>query len=110
MNNPLGKLIPPAAAASVPPLMSQDGEGFGATVHIKLFNPCGSQTWWITELDPKTGEAFGYVTGMGDDEWGSISIPEIVKVRGPLGLGIERDLHFRPMPLREALAAHGITV
>ena len=102
------KLVPREVAATVPPLMSQDGKGMDATVHVKLFNPCGSQTWWITELDPKTGEAFGYVTGMIEDEWGSVSLHEIAAVRGPLGIGIERDLHFKPKTLREALAAHGI--
>jgi hypothetical protein len=102
------KLVPSSVARTVPPLMSQDGKGMDATVHLKFFNPCGSATWWITELDPKTGEAFGYVTGMSDDEWGGIDLNELAAVRGPLGLGIERDLHFSPKPLREALAAHGI--
>jgi hypothetical protein len=102
------KLVPPSVTRTVPPLMSQDGKGMDATVHLKFFNPCGSATWWITELDPKTGEAFGYVTGMSEDEWGSVDLNELAAVRGPLGLGIERDLHFSPKPLREALAAHGI--
>lgn len=101
-------LVPNEVAATVPPLMSQDGKGMEATVHIKLFNPCGSQTWWITELDPKTGEAFGYVTGMAEDEWGSVDLHELASVSGPLGIGIERDLHFTPTTLREALVAHRI--
>lgn len=39
------------------------------TIHIKLFH--GNSTWLITELDQKTGEAFGYCDlGMGYPEWG----------------------------------------
>lgn len=63
-------------------------------VPLKLFNPCGSQSWFITEYDPTTQEAFGYVTGMGFDELGYIDMNELLTLRLPLGMKIERDIHW----------------
>jgi len=60
----------------------------------KFFNPCGRGTWYATEYDPEDRIFFGYVTGLGFDEWGSFSLEEMEAVRLPFGLGIERDLHF----------------
>jgi len=87
----------------IPALRAQDGLGWDAIVHVKWFNPTGGQTWWITEYDPKEGIAFGYMTGMCEDEWGYVSLKEISSVRVRYGLGIERDLNHRPKPLRECL-------
>ncbi|MEE4209963.1 MAG: DUF2958 domain-containing protein [Parvularcula sp.] len=65
---------------------------------VKLFNPCGAATWLLTELDPEDDDiAFGLCDlGMQCPELGSVRISELEAIRGPLGLGIERDLHFRP--------------
>lgn len=65
---------------------------------VKLFNPAGAGTWLLTELDPENPDiAFGLCDlGMGTPELGSVSIAELESIRGPFGLGIERDLHFRP--------------
>jgi hypothetical protein len=62
----------------------------------KFFNPVGSGTWYATEFDPATKVFFGYVSIFGDwnDEWGSFSLLELESYRGPLGLGIERDLYW----------------
>jgi hypothetical protein len=38
---------------------------------------------------------------LGFPELGYVSLNEMRGVRGALGLGIERDLHWRPMTLRE---------
>lgn len=65
-------------------------------VPVKLFNPCGGQTWYLTEYDPETWDAFGYVTGMACDELGYFNLDELNSLRGPLGLGIERDLYWNP--------------
>ena len=73
---------------------NEEKEAKDIKVPLKLFNPCGSQSWFITEYDPDTGEAFGYVTGMGCDELGYISIPELLEVKLPFGLRIERDMHW----------------
>ena len=66
---------------------------------VKLFNPTGAGTWLLTELDPEfPGEiAFGLADlGMGFPELGDIGLLELFEFRGRFGLGIERDLHFRP--------------
>lgn len=44
---------------------------------------------------------FGYVSIFGDhnDEWGYFSLSELQTVKGPFGLGIERDLYFEPRPI-----------
>ena len=85
---------------------SQDGAK-DPIVIAKWFNPVGAATWWATEYDPKTKIAFGYVTlyGLGDpcNEWGYFSLAELEEYKGPLGLGIERDLSFTPTPVSKEI-------
>lgn len=70
---------------------------------VKFFNPLGAATWLITELDADGDTLFGLADlGFGCPELGSVSLAEIAAVRLPLGLGIERDLHFA--------AAHPLSV
>lgn len=64
--------------------------------HVKLFNPNGAGTWYITEYDRDTNEAFGYVEIGYYPELSYFNLSELERYRGPLGLGIERDLHFKP--------------
>ncbi len=63
---------------------------------VKLFNPCGAATWLLTELDPEEPDiAFGLCDlGMGCPELGSVRISELESIKGPLGIGIERDRHW----------------
>ena len=60
----------------------------------KLFTPWGSATWLITGIEDEI--LYGYADlGMGCVEHGSIAtIEEMESIRGPFGLGIERDLHW----------------
>jgi hypothetical protein len=64
---------------------------------VKLFCPWNGATWLLSELDPDdTDIAFGLCDlGMGFPELGSVRLSELAAVRGPGGLGIERDIHFR---------------
>ena len=84
------------------PLYSQDGVE-DPIVIAKLFDPCGSATWWITEYDPKDKIAFGYVTGLAEDEFGYTSLIELESIKRPYGLTIERDLYFVQKRLSECL-------
>ena len=68
-------------------------------VIAKFFDPVGSATWYATEYDPERNICFGYVTGLGFDEWGSFSIDELESIKRPFGLGIERDIHFEETPI-----------
>ena len=65
---------------------------------VKFFNPCGAQTWLITESDPDDPDILFGLCDLGLDcaELGSVRLSELESVKGPLGLGIERDLHFHP--------------
>jgi hypothetical protein len=61
---------------------------------VKLFTPDAQCTWLLTELG-LDDIAFGLADlGMGCPELGFISMREIRELRGPLGLPVERDLHF----------------
>ena len=71
---------------------------------VKLFNPAGAQTWYICGFDPDTGLAFGAVDlGFDCCELGDFDINDVLAVRGPFGLPVERDLHYTPKPVSEVL-------
>lgn len=75
-------------------------------VFLKLFTPDAGAVWLITEYDGKD-LMFGYCY-LGPHmaefaELGYISLEEVKNVRGRLGMPVERDLHFRPIPLSQAL-------
>lgn len=73
---------------------------------VKYFNPTGSWTWYATEFDD-TDEFYGLVDGF-ELEWGPFLLSELKSVRGPLGLGIERDLYCgTPKKLSEFSALKG---
>lgn len=67
-------------------------------VIAKFFNPVGAGTWYAAEWIPEEGIFFGFVSIFNDynDELGYFSLQELEEYRGSLGLGIERDLHFKP--------------
>jgi hypothetical protein len=74
---------------------------------IRLFNPTGIGTWWIAAYDPDTGNAYG-VAELWEREVGEFHMPELVALRGKLGLPIERDLYsFTPMSLAAILTGGG---
>lgn len=89
------KWITKAIAGKLPPLRTHaETPAEKVPVPLKLFNPGGAGSWFITEADLETGEAFGYVTGLGGDELGYIDLNELRSFRGRMGLPIERDEYF----------------
>ena len=102
------KLLPKEIREILPPLYSQDGKGGKAVVYVKYFTPSSSWTWLATEGEPVLDESgkevdfkfFGLVFGH-EREFGYFLLSELEEVRGPLGLPIERDLHFKPKTLEE---------
>ena len=60
---------------------------------VKFFDPTGSWTWYATEYDQDTKTFFGLVDGY-EKELGYFSLKELESVKGPLGIGIERDRYF----------------
>ncbi len=82
------------------PLYSQEHEE-DPLVIAKLFDPCGSATWFLLEYDPVEKIAFGYVQGLAEDELGYISLTEMESIKGPTGIGIEQDMYFQQKRLSE---------
>jgi Protein of unknown function (DUF2958) len=60
---------------------------------VKFFNPLGQGVWLATELDEDGDTLFG-LADLGEPELGSFSLAEMMAVRLPFGLGIERDILF----------------
>lgn len=94
----------------------------------KFFTPDAQWTWYATEAStvdaegvehpaawlPGPGEPalvdflfFGLVVGL-EKEFGYFSLSELVKVRGKLGLPIERDRHFRNQTMAQVMASEGL--
>jgi hypothetical protein len=63
---------------------------------VKLFTPDAQATWLLREADPRDPDlAFGLCDlGLGCPELGYVSLAELARVRGPLGLAIELDASF----------------
>lgn len=76
-----------------------------AIIVAKFFNPVGAWTWYATEYSPVDRIFFGMVHGH-EKELGSFSLDELESIKGPLGLGIERDLHWTEKTLEELEASH----
>ena len=63
---------------------------------VKFFTPWGANTWLFTELGDDGDSLFGLGDlGMGFPELGYVSLAELQTVKGPFGLGVERDLGFK---------------
>ncbi|MDQ3333478.1 MAG: DUF2958 domain-containing protein [Planctomycetota bacterium] len=52
------------------------------------------------EWDGPQRLAFGFVDGH-EQEFGYFDLAELEKIRGPLGLHVERDLYFQPKPVSQ---------
>ena len=63
-------------------------------VVVKLFNPVGIGTWYLTELNPYTEIAFG-LCELAEKEIGYVSLTELEELRLPMGLKIERDRYSK---------------
>lgn len=86
------------------PFYSQEGNKDPRVV-AKLFDIAGRGTWYLTEYDIESKNAFGYITGLGTDEWGYIHIPELEEIKHFGIPRIERDLHFVQKPISEYVPA-----
>lgn len=106
------KLFPDEVRKQVPVIYSQDGKGGKAIAHVKFFTPDSNWIWYATEGESIQDESgnevdfqfFGLVQGQ-CEELGYFSLNELETARGPMGLPIERDLHFKPTALNQ-IAPH----
>ena len=75
-------------------------------VVMKLFNPCGAGTWYIYgKIDDDIYMCFANLGDPTFAECGSVSLSELMSLRLPFGLKIERDMYFKPlsMTLKEVM-------
>lgn len=79
------------------------GDSADQKIVAKFFDPCGSWTWYLMNQDPKDPDyLWGIVDGF-EVEMGSFSLSELESFRGKLGLGIERDIYFTPITVKELM-------
>jgi hypothetical protein len=71
-------------------------------VIAKFFTPWTQWTWFATEYFPEDRTFFGYVVGF-EKELGYFSLDELESIKGPVGLKIERDLHFSGKTLADVM-------
>lgn len=93
------KLLTQELRKKLPPLYSQDGKGGKSVAHAKFFTPDSNWTFYGVEFDGED-RFFGLVDGH-FKELGYFSLSELESVNGPMGLPIERDLHWQPKTLEE---------
>ena len=71
-------------------------------VVCKIFNPCGSHTWYILNQDPNDPDYLWAIVKGVEVEMGSVLKSDLVNLRiKPFGLGLERDLSFEPTNAKE---------
>jgi len=106
----LAQFIEVLKLAGTPPLYAQENAPDNrmtdnVIVYIKLFDPSGSWTWYLTEFSERAPDgtlnlAFGLVDGH-EPELGNVDLLELAEAKGAAGIGIEIDMHFRPTPLSQ---------
>ena len=96
----MSKLLTQQQLSELPDLYTQKNSK-DPLCHFKLFTPDSSWSWYIIELSQKDqSTCFGYEKGL-EDELGYFSLEELAEIKGPLGLAVEVDTSFVPMPLSE---------
>lgn len=74
-----------------------------STVFAHFFNPVGRGDWYALTYDQEQRLFFGYVSIFKDhnDELGYFSLDELESITLPMGLKIERDLHWTAKALKD---------
>lgn len=90
------ELIPKKLLNRIPKLYETE-ERTNPVVYVKLF--LDGWTWYITEISIDNDICFGYVISPFGAELGYFSLEEIKRIKGSLGIGVERDLSFKPTKL-----------
>ncbi len=92
-------LIPKEIRDTIPKLYETEDQK-DPLVYCKLF--LDGWTWLILEMSIDDDVCFGYVISpFCNGELGYFLLAEIQEVKGSLGIGVERDLHFKPQPLSQ---------
>ena len=118
------KLLTQELKRSLPPLYDNENKhitGADTPIVCKYFCPWNKWTWFVAEgspvcpnhghydcKEPECGPSdkwadflfFCYVVG-DEPEWGYVALEILESIKGPGGLGIERDLYFKPRKFGE---------
>ncbi|EFU69571.1 conserved hypothetical protein [Aliarcobacter butzleri JV22] len=92
----MNKLIPKNLLNRIPKLYETEEQN-NPIAYVKLF--LDGWTWFITEISIDNNICFGYVISPFGAELGYFSLEEIKSIKGTLGIGVERDLSFKPTKL-----------
>ncbi len=88
--------IPQEIKQQIPKLYETEEQN-NPIAYVKLF--LDGWTWYITEISIDGDISFGYVISPFGAELGYFSLEEIKGIKGSLGIGVERDLSFKPTRL-----------
>ena len=100
------KMMTKAIEKKIPAIYSnEDVPTYAKKAAVKFFTPWSNWTWYAFEGEKNEDgdwEFFGLVVGM-EKEYGYFTLSELMSVRGPAGLKIERDRGFedRVVPDRD---------
>ncbi len=101
----MDELIPNFLEESIPTLYATE-EQDDPICHIKLFTPDANWTWYVIEFSKEDKDiCYGYVQGL-VHELGYFSLNELRAIKGSLGLSVERDVLFKPIPLSQIKKSH----
>lgn len=118
------KLITKSTAAALAAAYAHSAETgeSGKQVLAKFFTPWAGATWYITEGGPvdANGEIcdaddavdwhlFGFcdLGHAQDAELGYVMLSDLLSLKGPAGLTVERDLYYGEHTIDEVLASYG---
>ena len=99
-----GHAFMPPQTVKVPKIGAASGTRISdKLIPLHYFSAAGD--WYVAEMDPETGEAFGYtrLAAYPDGaEWGYFDLAELEQVNVHHGLVIvERDMHWTPRKFSE---------
>ncbi len=93
------KLLTKEIENKLPKLYSQEEKGMEAIAQVKFFSIANNWRWFATEFDGED-TFFGLVQGF-ENELGYFSLSELQSVKFMGIPAIERDINWKPKPLKE---------
>ena len=99
------KLLTKEIIKKLPALYSQEQVADPQAV-VKFFTPSSSFTWFVLEGGEQEGGDWLFFTKCfshlcPDGELGYTTLQQLKDIKGPFGLGVERDLYFTPKPVSQ---------
>ena len=98
------KLLTQANLKALPAERTTEGKPEDQQIAVvKLFTPDADWTWFLLETWEEGGERMFYVyeAAMGGCGYTYTNLSTLERLRGPLGLRVERDRYFDPTPMTD---------